>query len=555
MVNEFRRQLRETSHSFRAVFANPQLRKLQLAFAGSITGEWGFLVALAVYADDQGGATAVSAVLVIRWVASALTAPWLAYFSDRYRRERVMLAADLSRVVAMLLMAAAAFTGSSPILVYALAGFMAIASKTFRPAQAALLPRLANSPEELTAANASSSAIESVGTFLGPALGGLLLAFASVGWVFVADALTLVWSAFFVVQLRSPQEEVTAPRERSGTFREIGAGFTALGAEREARVIVFLYFCQTVVAGALRVLIVVTALDLLDVGKAGLGFLNAAVGVGGIIGVAIAFALIGRRRLASDFGIGLFLIGAGLGLIGVWPTFIGAILLIGVFGIGNTLVDVSAITLLQRAVRDEVLGRVFGALQSILVLGLAVGALITPPLLNLIGTRATLITVGAMLPILALLLSRRLRTIDARATIPAERIELLQANPIFAPLPPPAVEHLAMKLAPVTLARGETVFREGDHGDRFYVVEDGRCEITIDGEKVRDAWPGEAFGEIALLRDVPRTATVTALEPTTLLALERDDFIAAVTGHAPSREAADAVIGARLAAPLGIGSA
>ena len=152
--------MRETSHSFRAVFANPQLRKLQLAFAGSITGEWGFLVALAVYADDKGGATAVSAVLVIRWVAAALTAPWLAYFSDRYRRERVMLAADLSRVVAMAAMAAIAFTGGSPIIVYVLAGFMAVASKTFRPAQAALLPQLAASPEELTAANATSTAIE-----------------------------------------------------------------------------------------------------------------------------------------------------------------------------------------------------------------------------------------------------------------------------------------------------------------------------------------------------------------------------------------------------------
>jgi MFS family permease len=335
----------------------------------------------------------------------------------------------------------------------------------------------------------------------------------------------------------------------------MAAGFSALGSERGARTIVFLYFCQTVVAGALRVLIVVTALDLLDVGNSGLGFLNAAMGVGGVIGVAIAFALIGRRRLASDFGLGLCLIGAGLGLIGVWPTFIGAILLVGVFGIGNTLVDVSAVTLLQRAVRDEVLGRVFGALQSILVLGLAVGALITPVLLNWIGTRATLIVVGATLPILALLLSRRLRTIDARATIPAERVELLRANPIFAPLPPPSIEHLAIKLVPVSVVGGDTVFRQGDHGDRFYVVEDGRCEITIDGEKVADAWPGEAFGEIALLRDVPRTATVTAVEETKLLALERDDFIATVTGYAPSRDAADAVIGTRLAAPMGIGSA
>ena len=554
-MGEFRRQLRETSHSFRAVFANTQLRKLQLAFAGSITGEWGFLVALAVYANDQGGATAVSAVLVIRWVASALTAPWLAYFSDRYRRERVMLAADLSRFVAMIAMAAAAFAGSSPVIIYVLAGFMAVASKTFRPAQAALLPRLAQSPEELTAANATSTAIESVGTFLGPALGGLLLAVASVGWVFVADALTLLWSAFFVLQLKSPREEVSIPHERRSVFREMSAGFSALGGEREARVIVFLYFCQTIVAGALRVLLVVTALDLLDVGNAGLGFLNAAMGIGGVIGVAIAFALIGRRRLATDFGLGLFLIGAGLGLIGVWPTFIGAILLIGVFGIGTTLVDVSGVTLLQRAVRDEVLGRVFGALQSILVLGLAVGALITPPLLDLIGTRATLIAVGAMLPILALLLSSRLRAIDARATIPSERIELLAANPIFAPLPPPAVEHLATKLVPVTVAAGDAVIRQGDSGDRFYIVEDGRCEVSVDGEKIREAWPGEAFGEIALLRDVPRTATVIAIEETTLLALERDEFIAAVTGYAPSQEAADAVIGTRLAAPLGIGTA
>lgn len=553
-MSEFRRQLHETARAFHAVFANPQLRKLQLAFAGSITGEWGFLVALAVYANEHGGAKAVSAVLVIRWIASALTAPWLAYFADRYRRERVMLAADLSRVAAMAGMAVAAFTGASPAIVFVLAGFMAVASKTFRPAQAALLPQLAESPEELTAANASSTAIESVGTFAGPALGGLLLAAASVGWVFVADALTLVWSALFVVQLRS-RAEPPARRERTGTWGEAFAGFSTLGAERDARVIVFLYFCQTVVAGALRVLIVVTALDLLDIGNSGLGFLNAAMGVGGVLGVALAFALIGRKKLASDFGFGLILIGAGLGLIGVWPTVLGAVLLVGVFGIGNTIVDVSGVTLLQRAVRDEVLGRVFGALQSILVLGLAVGALIVPVLLDLIGTRASLIVVGGMLPVLALLLWRRLAVIDARAHVPVERIELLAANPIFAPLPPSAVEHLAVKLIPVSVAAGETVFRQGDRGDLFYIVEDGRCEITIDGEKVADAWPGEAFGEIALLRDIPRTGTVTAVEDTKLLALERDEFIAAVTGHAPSREAADALVGARLAAPMGIGSA
>jgi len=555
-VSAFRRQLRESTEAFRAVFANRQLRKLQLAFIGSITVQWGYLVALAVYADQHGGAKAVSAVWLIRYLSGGLTAPWIAVVADKYRRERVMLAADLSRVVVMSAMAAAVFIGTSPAIVFVLSGLMSICSGAFRPAQASLLPLLAASPEELTAANVTSTAIESVGAFVGPALGGLLLAATSVGWVFVADALALLWSASFVIRVHTPEGQTPArKREKRGAFTEVIAGFRALGTERDARVIVGLYFSQTVVAGALRVLIVVTALDLLDIGESGLGFLNAALGVGGLLGIGVTVALVGRKRLAADFGLGLVLIGAGLGLIGVWPTVLGAVILLAVFGIGNTLVDVSGVTLMQRAVRDEVLGRVFGALQSILVLGLATGALIAPWLIDAIGIRASLILVGALLPILALLLWRRLDVIDKRAKIPTERVELLRANPIFAPLSEAAVEHLAVKLVPVSVSAGETIIREGDSGDRFYIVEDGRCVVSINGTKVADAWPGEAFGEIALLRDIPRTATVTALEDTKVLALERDEFIATVTGYAPSREAADAVIGARLAAPLGIGSA
>jgi predicted MFS family arabinose efflux permease len=551
-VNQLHKRLSESGAAFREVFRNRELRKLQLAFVGSITGEWGYLVALVVYANAHGGAKAVSLVLVLRWFAAALTASWLAYFADRFRRERVMLAADVSRAVAMALMAVAAYAGWAPGVIYALATFVAVASKTFRPAQAALLPSLARTPEELTAANVSSTAIESVGSFLGPALGGLLLAASSAGAVFAATAATLVWSAFLVSRIRGGAAPTRAPGAQEAVWQELLAGFRALGGEKDARVIVFLYSCQTLVAGALRVLIVVTALDLLDIGNSGLGFLNSAVGVGGLIGVVVAFALVGRKRLASDFAVGLILIGLGLGLIGVWPTPVAALLLMGVFGIGNTLVDVSAVTLMQRAVRDEVLGRVFGALESLLVANLAFGALLAPLLIDAFGIRAALIVSGALLPVLAGLLWRRLAAIDSRAVVPLERIELLRASPIFAPLPPAAVEHLAAKLQPRFVAAGEVVFRQGDPGDLFYLVENGRCEIAIDGEKVADAWPGESFGEIALLRDVPRTATVTCVEDTTLLALERDEFIAAVTGHAPSREAADSVIGSRLASLSGV---
>jgi hypothetical protein len=300
------------------------------------------------------------------------------------------------------------------------------------------------------------------------------------------------------------------------------------------------------------VLIVVTALDLLKVGNSGLSFLTAAIGVGGLIGVGAAFALVGRKRLANDFGFGLVLIGMALVLVGVWPTKIGALVLMVVFGIGNTLVDVSGITMMQRAVRDEVLGRAFGALESLLVAGLATGALLAPMLIDAIGTRATLIVFGALLPVLTVLGWARLRAIDARAVVPTERIDLLRANPIFAPLSPATIEHLAAKLERRAYAPGTVIFRQGDAGDKFYVVEDGRVRVEIDGQQVNDLWPGEAFGEIALLRDVPRTATVTTEEQTGVLSLDREEFIAAVTGHSTSRDAADSVIAQRLGAYSGI---
>jgi MFS family permease len=553
-VRRFRGQFAESTRAFHAVFRNPELRKLQLAFAGSITGEWGYFIALLVYANEHGGSKGVSLVLVLRWVCSALAASWLAYLADRFPRERVMMATDLFRAAVMAVMAVAAYSGWSAVIVYAGATIVSVASKAFRPAQAALVPTLARTPEELTAANVTSSAIESLGAFAGPALGGLLLAATDVAAVFAAMCVALLWSALLISRLH-PSVRPEPLAERSGLLSESVAGFRVLGHEPDARIIVSLYSAQTLVDGALRVLMVVAALDLLDIGNSGLGFMNAAVGVGGLVGVAFAFGLVARNRLAGDFGLGLLLMGLALGLIGVWPKPAAAIVLMGVLGVGNTIVDVSAVTLMQRAVRDDVLGRVFGALESLLIGTAAIGALLAPFLLHFIGIRASLIVVGGMLPVVTIALWRRLHAIDGRVTVPTELIALLRANEIFAPLPPPAVEHLARELVPREVEAGTTVFRQGDAGELFYVVESGRCEISIDGEKVREAGPGGAFGEIALLRDVPRTATVVAVRHTRLLSLERDEFIAAVTGYAPSRDAADALIGARLASVSGVASA
>jgi len=549
-----RERLTASTEAFRAVFRNRELRKLQLAFVGSITGEWGYFIALLIYANDHGGARGVSLILVLRWTCSALTSGWLAYFADRFRRERVMIGTNLTRAVVMAIMAAAAYGGWSPVVIYAGATFVSVASRAFRPAQAALLPSLARTPEELTAANVASSGIESIGAFAGPALGGILLAATDVGTVFLAMVGALIWSTVLISRLH-PSERPEPPGEHRGALAEAVAGFRVLAKEPDARVIVSLYSCQTFMDGALRVLMVVTALDLLGIGNSGLGFLNAAVGVGGLVGVAVAFGLVGRNRLAGDFGVGLLLMGLGIGLIGVWPKPAAAIVLMGVLGVGNTLVDVSAVTLLQRAVKDEVLGRVFGALQSVLIGASAIGALIAPVLIDAVGIRVSLIITGAVLPVATALLWVRLRAIDARSHVKTELIELLRVNSIFAALPPPTIEHLASKLIPTTVEAGATVVRQGESGDRYYIVQSGRCEVWIDGEKAAEVGPGEGFGEIALLRDVPRTATVKAVEGTRLLALDRDDFIAAVTGHAPSREAADAIVGARLSSVSGLAPA
>jgi MFS family permease len=545
MRARMRQSLVDSARSFRAVFRNPGLRRLELAFVGSISGEWAYGVALAVFAYESGGAAAVGLVSVIKWVPSALAAPFLAMLADRYRRERVLLGADLVRAAAMSCAAAVALSDGPAPAIYAIAGFVALASKTFRPAQAALLPTLARSPEELSAANVTSTAIESAGSFVGPAVGGLLLVATSPGWVFAATAATFVWSALNVSRIAvEPSEPASAQEARRGFALEAFAGFGALWHDRDARLIAALYSAQTLVAGALNVLVVVTAIELLGLGNQGVGWLNAAFGVGGLLGAAAAFVLVGRQRLAGDFGVGIVLWGVALALIGVFPTPAAALLLLGTIGVGNTLVDVAGVTLMQRAVDDRVLARVFGALESLLVGTLAVGAALAPVLIHAIGVRAALIAVGSVLPVLALVAWRRLRRIDVAAVVPTERIALLRSLPIFAPLAEPTLERLAANLEEARLPAGAAVFRQGEPGDRFYVVRAGALEVSVDGTPVSEVAAGGCFGEVALLRDVPRTATVTAKADAELLALARDVFIGAVTGHAPSVEAANAVIGA-----------
>lgn len=536
-------RLSRSAAALGAVFRNPALRRLQLAWVGSIVGNWSYSVALAVYAYREGGPAAVGLVGLIRLLPSAVAAPFVALAADRFPRVRVMVAADLVRAPLIALAGLVILWDGPPAVVYACVGLATIAGTAFRPAQAALLPSLARGPEELTAANVASSTFESIGSFAGPALGGILLAVTNPETVFFVNAASFVWSALLVVAIRADEGARPERAERPSFAREVGAGFRALGAEPDLRLVVALYAAQTLVAGAFSVLVVVSALELLDLGEAGVGFLNSAVGVGGLFGALAALGLAGRRRLAGDFALGVALYGAPLAAVVLWEEPAFALLLMALCGVGNTLTDVSALTLMQRTVRDDVLARVFGVLESLLLASIGLGAILGPVLVELLGVRAALVATGLLLPALVLLAAPRLARIDSRARVAPERVELLAAHPIFAPLPPALLERLAGRLAEVRVAAGDVVLCAGEPGDRFYLVAAGELEAVGNA-----LGRGEGFGEIALLRDVPRTATVTARTDATLLALDRDDFLAAVTGDPRSAQAADAVVAGRLRA-------
>jgi len=534
-------QAAERARPVVSTFRNTGMRKLQLAWLGSVLGSGAYYVALAVYAFGHGGAGAVALVSVLTMIPSALVAPFSAGLADRFPRRLVLVGADAARAVLMALAATTIALAGPAWLVYAIITASTICGTPFRPAQAALLPTLAQTPAELTAANVTASTFESVGYFVGPALGGFLLAATNAQTVFAFNAGSFVWSALLVLGIRVA-EPLAGSREdeheRAGAREHALAGFQTVRRDRNVRLLVGLYSAQTLVAGALGVFVVVTALELLHGTARTVGTLEASIGAGGLVGGGVAVVLAARRRLAADLALGLTLFGAPFLAIAGLPHLAPAMAGLAVLGIGNSLVDISAITLLQRIVPDEVLGRVLGLLQGILLGSLGAGAALAPALIHGLGARAALLATGAFLPACALAGWPFLRKLDAPEP---DAVELLRSVEILAPLPPPTLDRLARALVELHEPAGTAIIRKGDPGDRYYVLQSGTVEV-----EGRLLAPGAGFGEIALLRDVPRTATVTARTDVVLQALERRDFLAAVTGHALSATAADAVIARRL---------
>jgi MFS family permease len=540
-------QVRRSLTAVREVLARPDLRRLQLAGAAGHLGGWAYWIVLSLYAYAHGGAVALGIVGALRLGGAAIAAPFAGVVADRFPRRRVLIATDTVRASCLATAALVDAADGPRGIVLGLAVLFAIAGTAFRPALSALVPTLAQTPEELTAANVTATAIESASLFAGPAIGGLIVEAGGTQAGFWFAAAAMATSAALIFRIKAREKPTASHETAEGVFASVIDGARALGSNRNLLLLVGLLCAQTFVAGALGVLTVVLATTELGAGPATVGYLNSAIGVGGIVGAVGSLGLAGGRRLATVFGLGVILWGAPLAVIGVHPSLAAALVLLAVVGFGNTLVDVAALTLLQRAVPDRVLARVTGVLESLILGAVAAGALVAPFVVRAVGIRWTFVVVGCFLPVAAALTWPRLRALDTGVGAQlGERLRLLAGVPLMSPLPAAQLEAIANELVELEVANGTQLFRLGDSGDRFWIIASGEMAmIKPDGESVL-LGPGDSFGEIALLRDVPRTASADARKTARLYGLERDIFVAAVTGHADSAAAAEATIASRL---------
>jgi MFS family permease len=544
--------LRASLAAFGAVLRNRRILLVELAYIGFNLAEWAIWIAMLVFAYSRGGASQVGLAVFVQLAPSALLAPIGATFGDRYRRDRMLVISYVAQAAAMLATAAALATAAPLLVIYALSAAANTTITLTRPLQASLLPLLAETPAELTAANVVGGSIENASILVGPALAGLSLGLSGPALVFAASAAVALVAAVLVVA-SAPGAREGGVRQRAGgaasPLADTAEGLRVLARRGRPRTVVALLGSAALVWGALDLFVVVLALRVLNLGQPAVGYLTAAFGAGGLVGAALTVALIGRPRLAFPFAAGTLLFGLPLALLPIatmTSAVVAAALLLAVSGAGHCVMDVAGRTLLQRVAPHALLTRAFGVLEGLNMGSLAVGSVIASGAVALLGPDGAFLVAGLVLPAALLVTSPALRQMDAAAEVHLAEVAILRSIPIFAPLSALALERLAASLVPMRAPSGTIVIREGETGDRYYVLASGRVEVLVGGRPVRQLSKGEGFGEIALLREVPRTATVRAIQDVELLTLGRDLFLEAVTGHPQSTAAAEVVISQRL---------
>jgi cyclic nucleotide-binding protein len=532
----------------RRVLRNPSLRRVELAFLGFGAAEFGVWVAVLVFAYQHGGTSMAAAIAALQLGPAALLAPAAAELADRRGREVTLAASYWVQAVALLGTGIVFLLGAAPVIGYGWATLAACAVTLTRPAQAALVPQLVRTPSELTAANVTSGWVESASMLVGPAAAGALISVDGAGLaVTVFGALMLVCAFVAGGVDRGVGEagtRVAHDLEEADAAR-VGLLDLCVG-ERPVAVLLGVFFMQFVALGSLDVLVVVLALKQFALGSGGAGYLESMFGAGAVLGGFVAVGLVGHRRLATPLLIAAAVWGASLLVMAGWRSAGAAFVALAVIGASRTVFDVAGRTILHRAVSPRVHARIFGVVEGLEMAGLAVGSLAVPVLVAIGGTAAALVGIGAALMLGSVAAVAALGRIGDGLAAPGELIALVRRSPLFAMLGPPVIEDLARGLVMMELAPGEVVVSEGESGERYFIVADGELRVTIEREEVRTMRQADGFGEIALLRDGIRTATVSAVTPATVYALARAPFLEALGASRQAASAAEMLVAERI---------
>ena len=543
------------------VFANLRrngaMGRVEVGFLLATMVEWAGWLALIVYAFSRGGAAEAGLIGFAVGLPAILVAPTAAILGDRHPRSRVMFTAYGSQAVAFMAAGVAFMLGEAPVG-YGL-GIVAMALIALtRPLLASLLPEIARSPEELTAGNVASGLGEGFGALGGSLLAGVLFALAGAPFVLVTGGAVMVVAALLLLPLalRARAIERDALRPADGSFastartalRELAAGAATTLADRRLIALSTLMAMTIGTLGALNVLIVIVAIDVLGYDEQAAGYLAAVTGVGALLGSVVATTLVGRERIAAPLFASIIGFAVAVAAVGLGSTALPVVIALIATGIGWSVAWVAATTMIQRLVGDDVMTRVFGINESLQTGAESLGGLAVPLLVVAIGPGGALIALGIFLALVAVVAAPVLIRADRIDPAILRDLAIVRAVPMFSPLSAPVIERLAAYAEHATFAPGAAIITEGEHGDRFFIVVSGRVTVSVRDREAGEIGPGGSFGEIALLRDVARTATVRAMEPTELLAIRREPFLEALTGQARSRAVAAGVIDDRLAA-------
>jgi predicted MFS family arabinose efflux permease len=490
----------------------------------------------------------VGAAALTRMVPAGLAAPLAGVLADRHSRRDVLLGSIALRALVLGAIGGAVAAAAPLSLVLTLAALFTIVATAHKPAQASLLPSLVETPHQLAASNAVWSAVDNGAFLAGALLSGALIATTSMSAAFLVTAgLFALATVPIALIARDPVPDFRASADGIRPIEDAVHGFRQVWADRRLRMVVGALAFSTTVEGAIDVLVVLVAINLLGLGGAGVGWLNACWGFGGVIGGAAALTLLRRGRLTAGLSAGGLLVGIPLMLIALAGSTAATVAMLILLGIGYALIEVAGLSLLQRLPSNDLLGRAFAVVESSYWITTGLGAIVAPLVVHLVGLRAALLAVGACLPLLVAFRWRPLALLEEGIRVPERPFKLLRAVEMFAPLPLATIENVSRRVDSVHVHAGETVVREGDSGDRFFLVAEGRLDVSCERGAYPPVGAGDVFGEIALLQDVPRTATVTARDDCLLYVLDRESFLWAVFSHASAAGAARRVVSERLA--------